>query len=190
MRLGIDLDGVVADFNGGWTRAYNSDFGTSISAERVTEWDQIPSLTHFHHMGEFWRWARSLAGGSLFRHLDPYPEAIPALIRLAGDHDVIVVTTKPHWAELDTYQWLVDHGVPATEVHITRDKWLVDCDIFLDDAPHVLHRLVAERPSSVVCRFVRPWNHPIGGAVDITGWSRFEALVEEQASSLTQGQRG
>lgn len=178
MRLGIDLDGVVADFNGGWIHAYNRSFGGSVAVDAVTEWDQIPSLTHFKHMGEFWNWARNLNGSSLFRQLEPYPDAVPALIRLAADHDVIVVTTKPRWAEIDTYEWLVEHGIPASEVHVTREKWLVDCDVFLDDAPHVLRKLVRERPASLVCRYVRPWNNPVAGVTDVTGWHEFERLVE------------
>lgn len=178
MRLGIDLDGVVADFNGGWTKAYNQQFATELGAEAVTGWNQIPSLTHFENMGEFWHWARGLEGGSLFSRLDPYPGAVEALVGLAGEHDIVVVTTKPSWAEIDTYAWLVEHGVPASEVHITGKKWAVDVDVFLDDAPHVLRYLVERRPDAVVCRYVRPWNHPLAGAVDITDWSDFAAVVE------------
>lgn len=179
MRLGIDLDGVVADFNGGWVRAYNQDFRAKISTAELVEWDQIPRLTHFDHMSDFWTWARNLKPGSLFSQLDPYPCAVESLIRLAGDHDVIVVTTKPKWAEVDTYQWLVDKGVPAAEVHITREKWLVDCDVFLDDAPHVLSRLARYRPDATVCRFVRPWNGPLAGVIDVEGWPEFETLVAD-----------
>ena len=29
LRLGIDLDGVIADFNTGWIRLYNQEFGAS-----------------------------------------------------------------------------------------------------------------------------------------------------------------
>lgn len=188
MRLGIDLDGVVADFNGGWVRAYNREFGALVTANQVVEWDQIPRLTHFEHMGHFWRWARHLRP-SLFAQLDPYPEAVSSLTRLAADHDVIVVTTKPAWAKLDTYQWLVDQGVPASEVHITREKWLVDCDVFLDDAPHVLSRLARHRPDSMICRYVRAWNRPVRGVHDITGWAEFETFVDDQVKPTGYGQR-
>ena len=51
MRLGIDLDGVVANFNGGWIAIYNNEFGTNISLDAVDSWGAAPKLTHFAHMG-------------------------------------------------------------------------------------------------------------------------------------------
>jgi uncharacterized HAD superfamily protein len=41
MRLGIDLDGVVADFTGGWIRYYDDHFGTALTTDLVTSWDAI-----------------------------------------------------------------------------------------------------------------------------------------------------
>lgn len=177
MRLGIDLDGVVADFNGGWTRLYNRDHGTNIEAASVTRWNHIPDLTHFRHMGEFWKWAADLDGVSLFRHLDTFPGALEALDELAQDHEIVIVTTKPAFAVNDTHEWIAEHRIPTIEVHITEDKWEVDCDVFLDDGPHVLPGLVAGRPESLVCRYVRPWNRPVPGAVDVEDWPAFQAVV-------------
>lgn len=178
MRLGIDLDGVVADFNGGWTRLYNLQYGTDLTAESVTRWNHIPDLTHFRHMGEFWRWAADLDGASLFRHLDTFPGALEALDALAEDHDIVVVTTKPDFAVEDTYEWIAEKGIPTAEIHITEDKWEVDCDVFLDDGPHVLPGLVSGRPRSVVCRYVRPWNQHVPGAVDVHDWDEFRTVVD------------
>ena len=79
MRLGIDLDGVVADFNAGWIRRYNMEYGSELPTDAVKAWDAIPSLTHFEDMGEFWKWARDHDGHTLFRHLDTYPGAVDAL---------------------------------------------------------------------------------------------------------------
>ena len=79
VRLGIDLDGVVADFNAGWIRRYNQEYGSELPMDAVKAWDAIPSLTHFEDMGEFWKWARDHDGHTLFRHLDTYPGAVDAL---------------------------------------------------------------------------------------------------------------
>jgi 5'(3')-deoxyribonucleotidase len=178
MRLGIDLDGVVADFNGGWTRFYNREHGTALTAASVTDWNQIPELTHFRHMGEFWRWASDLDGASLFRHLEPLPGAIEALEELATEHEIVIITTKPDFAVGDTFEWIAEHGIPTREVHITEDKWDVACDVYLDDGPHVLPGLVAARPHAVVCRYVRPWNDPVPGAVDVADWAEFQRVVK------------
>ena len=178
MRLGIDLDGVVADFNTGWMQFYNQQFDANLTTSMVDHWDAIPDLTHFGHMGDFWRWAADLDGASLFRHLDPYPGAVEALIGLARDHHLVVITTKPVFAVHDTFAWIAEHGLPTTEVHITAEKHRVACDVYLDDAPHVLRSLVTCHPLATVCRFVRPWNGPVAGTVAVHGWDEFAAAVE------------
>lgn len=178
MRLGIDLDGVVADFNTGWITRYNSDFGADVAFDAVRSWDAIPTLTHFRHMGEFWKWAQDHDGHSLFRHLETYQGAVEALWRLTKRrHAIVIVTTKPTWAIHDTFEWIAEHRLPTREVHITDRKWDVDCDVYLEDAPHNLEALVRHRPDRVVARYVRPWNEPVPGAVDVADWNEFEKLV-------------
>src|SRR5690606_18901965 len=118
-------------------------------------------------------------GASLFRHLDPYPGAVAALDELARDHEIVIVTTKPSFAVADTHEWIAEHRLPTNEVHITDEKWEGDCDVFLDDGPHVLPGLVAGRPESVVWRYVRPWNDPVAGAVDVEDWPDFQRVVAE-----------
>jgi len=180
MRLGIDLDGVVADFNAGWTSRYNDEHGTALTPEMVVGWDAMLHLAHFETEDEFWEWARNDNGPGLFRFLPTYQGALPALDRLSASHEIVIITTKPSWATHETYQWIADNKVPTREVHITREKWRVDCDVYLDDGPHNLHALIAERPDRTTCRFVRPWNEPIEGVVDVDSWDTFEALVEQQ----------
>lgn len=184
MRLGIDLDGVVADFNSGWIGRYNDEFGSAIPFDAVRSWNGIPSLTHFRDMREFWDWARNHGGASLFRHLDTYPGAVDTLDRLARRHAVVIVTTKPRWAIHDTFEWIAEHRIPTREVHIVEDKWEVPCDVYLDDAPHVLEGLARFRTEALVCRFVRPWNDPVPGTVDVDGWPSFETLVSRTQRDL------
>jgi 5'(3')-deoxyribonucleotidase len=183
MRLGIDLDGVVANFTKGWIDFYNRDFGTDLVVEQADSWDGIPSITHFQDMDSFWKWTSKLDGRSLFWHLETLPGAVEALQRLDEEgHQIVILTTKPSFAEHDTHEWIESKGIPASEIHILEDKWDVDCDVYLDDGPLVLADLVSHRPDRTVCRYVRPWNKPIPGVRDVHDFDEFRALV----SSLDQ----
>jgi 5'(3')-deoxyribonucleotidase len=186
LRLGIDLDGVVADFNTGWMTRYNAEHGTHLTPDQVTHWGAMIPLTHFASMTDFWRWARNGDGPGLFRHLPLLPGARSTLKRLSRHHQIVIITTKPRWANAETFSWIGDNDIPTREVHIIGRKWLVDCDIYLDDGPHNLEGLVTHRPDSVVCRFIQPWNYPIPGVVDIDSWETFEYLVDSHPSRMGQ----
>jgi 5'(3')-deoxyribonucleotidase len=181
MRLGIDLDGVVADFNAGWIARYNEEFEASIPLDAVQMWDGLHELTHFTDMKAFWEWAKGHGKGSVFRHLETYQGAVESLGLLAADHDVVILTTKPDWAIHDTFAWIADHRIPTREVHMTWAKWRVPCDVYLDDAPHQITRIHRARPEAITCRFVRPWNEPVPGVHDVHDWDGFVALVRGAA---------
>lgn len=182
MRLGIDLDGVVANFTKGWMHFYNREFGTELAVEDSRNWGDLVDLTHFADIDEFWNWSSDLDGRSVFWHLEPFPGAVEALREMEGaGHDIVVVTTKPAFAVEDTHEWIVTHDIPAKEVHILEAKWLVPCDVYLDDGPRILPRLVEHRPEATVCRYVRPWNRPLAGAVDVRDFDEFREVVDRLA---------
>lgn len=185
MRLGIDLDGVVAAFNHGWTELHNAEFGGSLHPGMVTMWDGLHALGGFADMGEFWTWAQGDGRRpSVFRHLDLLPDARESLVGLdAAGHRIVILTAKPRWAVPDTLRWLADHEIPTTEIHFAEAKHEVACDVYLDDSPIVLPGLVAHRPEATVCRYVRPWNTPVDGAHDVTNWHEFREIVERLAPS-------
>jgi len=186
LRLGIDLDGVVADFNAGWMALHNAEFDGNLTPDMVTMWDGLHQLGGFGDMDEFWEWAgHKEHRPSIFRHLDLLPGALDTLGRLdAEGHSIVIVSTKPDWAVHDTFNWLADNAIPTREVHLTLTKYEVDCDVYLDDAPHVLPELVEHRPDAIICRFIRPWNEPVAGTVDVADWSKFHAIVTGETSRL------
>ena len=177
MRLGIDLDGVVADFNSGWMAIYNEEFGTDLTPDLVRHWNGIHDLAGFPSMREFWTWARGKDRPSIFRYLPTYEGAIDSLQELTGRHDIVIITTKPGWAIHDTFAWLADNAIPTREVHITAKKHHVECDVYLEDSPLQLPALVRCRPEATVCRFVRAWNDPLDGTHDVAAWDDFVSLV-------------
>lgn len=188
LRLGIDMDGVVADFNGGWITRYNRDFGASLHPDQVVGWDELHALTSFGSMGEFWEWARDDGTGrSVFRDLAPLPGAVETLQELARDHRIAIITARYDWAIRDTLAWLSDHGILAREVHFLAAKQQVTCDVYLDDSPYQLAALTQAHPSATVCRKVAAWNRPIPGATDVHSWAGFRDVVASVVADRLRG---
>ena len=165
---------------------YNVEFGTHLTEDIVDHWDAAADLTYFSDMSDFWGWAGAAGGGpTVFRNLTAYPGALRTLNELAVDHDIVILSMKPDWAASDTFAWIAEHHIPTREVHLLRDKWRVQCDLYLDDSPHALPGLVANRPEAFVCRYGRPWIEPVPGARDIHDWAEFCAFVKQEEFELS-----
>ncbi|MEA1902517.1 MAG: hypothetical protein U9N56_03215, partial [Actinomycetota bacterium] len=173
-----------ANFTQGWMDFYNRDFGTSLVFENSQNWGDLVDLTHFKDMDEFWAWSSDLDGHSVFWHLEPFPGTVEALRSLVdAGHQIIVITTKPGFAHRDTHEWVESYRIPAAELHIiqSNDKWEFDCNVYLDDGPLVLPGLLEHRPHRTVCRYVRPWNEPLDGAIDVHNFVEFREVVDAMA---------
>jgi 5'(3')-deoxyribonucleotidase len=184
LRLGIDLDGVVADFNAGWMERYNRDFSANLHHSQVVSWDGMVDLTHFPSMDEFWEWARA-GSTSIFRDLPVFPGALETMADLGHEHRIVIISSKFDWAIPDTLAWLAEHSVQAPEIHFVWDKTSVACDVYLDDGPHNLEALVAARPEALICRMVRSWNRPVPGTIDVADWPHFRRVVLEHVGSAS-----
>lgn len=189
MRLGIDLDGVVADFDDGWMSRYHADFGTDPRQVHIEPgapqvmWDGMHRLTHFPDVAAFWDWVHERR---LFRDLELIAGAREGLATLAAHgHDIVIITAKPDRAVPDTLHWIADQRLPTREIHFIRAKHRVACDAYLDDSPMVLPQLVSHRPDALVCRMVAPWNEPVPGAVDVPDWSRFVEVVSARGGTVS-----
>jgi 5'(3')-deoxyribonucleotidase len=81
----------------------------------------------------------------------------------------------------DTFLWIGENKVPTREVHFTEDKWKIDCDLYLDDAPGQLENYLKNKPNKVTVRFIRPYNKPLKGVTDITSWKEFYSLINSMS---------
>lgn len=137
MRLGVDSDGVLADFDKSLIDGYNEAFGTDLKYKQITHWDAFEELTGWTHK-QWWDWVVK-DHPRIFLDAPPLPGALAGMQALrARGHELCIITAKPNWAAAHMVEWLHKHDIPYDELHITSKKSYVECDVYVDDGPHNL----------------------------------------------------
>ena len=184
MRIACDVDGVVADFVGGWSAIYEHWWPGRLDPSKLVDWDGIVTGTHFKDEDEFWKWSDdALVWSSL--PVVAGSQGVLHDLHSAG-HEVVFVTSRHENARLSTNLWItkrfgwIDPG-ELGRVHFPgKNKHEVKADLYLDDNPEVL--LDLKRWQRNTCRFVRPWNDTkyMKSAIplSIRTWAEFPAVVE------------
>ena len=193
--LGVDLDGVVADFARGLKPIAAEWLGV---AERT--------LTEDISYG-FLEWGLERAGGydalhrfavkerELFARLPPITGAPAALRRLSaiGDVRIRIITHRLyiHWfhkeAIRQTTEWLEHHGVPYWDICFMRDKAAVGANLYLEDSPENIQSLRAAGHETIVV--VNSTNRELPGP-RAESWDEIEALVRERLAAWLAGRHG
>lgn len=183
--LGVDLDGVVADFALGLK---------PIAAEWLGVGES--SLTDEISYG-FREWGLERAGGydalhrfavkerELFARLAPIAGAPAALRRLsaAGDIRIRIITHRLyiHWfhkeAIRQTTEWLERHGIPYWDICFMRDKAAVGANLYLEDSPENIAALRSAGHETIVV--VNSTNRDLP-APRAESWEEIELLVRER----------
>lgn len=148
--LGVDLDGVVADFYGGLRPIAEEWLGEptdSLTADvtyGLPEWglDRVGGYDSLHRFAVTQR--------NLFSKLNPLPGAPAVLRRLsARDIRIRIITHRlfiKHFHEqalTQTIRWLEHHGIPYWDLCFMKDKVAVGADLYLEDSPGNVARLRA-----------------------------------------------
>lgn len=178
MRIGLDMDGVIADFDKGWVDRYNADFNANLEYKQCDYWDSLIGITHFSDYDQWWNWAQS-QHEDLFLNLEPLPGAqigVNALKQMG--HDIVIITSKPRWAAGHPSSWLIEHDFPYDEIHVTSQKQYVICDVYVDDAIHNIKDFLAMPHNPLVIQyFAWPYvnrgieNNKVPGAVYCNTWA-------------------
>lgn len=176
-RFGLDLDGVCYDWHTFALGKINERFGTTM---RVEEWATYkpPVIPP-----EAWPWIMGEAGVALgvFRDGGNVQGAVESVRRIATAYDIIVITSRPKCASLDTLAWLVRNEIPAVEVHIVGDragKLAVQCDAYVDDDSGIIAAYAGLGRRAFL--FDRPWNQveTPKGSIRVKDWSDLLGWLE------------
>lgn len=178
--LGVDLDGVCADFYGTlrvlaaeWLGREPDSLTTEVSYG-LPEWGLKNGEYERLH-----RWA--VTKRSLFRVVTPIPGAAPTLRRLSARGVRIRIITHrlfiPHFhatAITQTVEWLDWHGIPYWDLCLMKAKDAVGADLYVEDSPSNVQRLRAVGNSVIV--FTNSTNRALAGP-RADAWDEVESQV-------------
>lgn len=124
--LGIDLDGVLVNFNAGYIRTLTEVSGRAMVPENF----EPPCWSYAEQVGysreeDNAAWKAIRANPKFWYDLNPLPGAITALDRLHArrldGHEVYFITSRPGVRVHDqSVKWLEEHGFPRASVLIDR----------------------------------------------------------------------
>lgn len=157
--IGLDLDGTTADMVAGFrprvAQARGIPYEEAVHHlpdpddyafdQSTTPWfkDRAEFLTHF----------QAAEKDGLYRDLPVYEGAIDVLQTLADEgFEIRAVTARSADYNPDTSHWLDSQGIPYKEIiNPGFEKHTVEgVDLFIDDAPHVIQKLVDKERKVII----------------------------------------
>mgnify|MGYP006431011741 CR=1 FL=1 len=135
IKGGIDVDGVLRDFDGEVVKILKEH---GVDAKSAVCWDDnIDKKIDGKSMGTL-IWDEKIYLQRVFEHSDVYPQAKTGYYLFCDDPniDVYVVTDQKKDTEHHTYRWLKNKGFNQhTKTCIEKNKLKACCHILIDDKP-------------------------------------------------------
>lgn len=167
--LGLDLDGVCANYTAG--------LAEYVSREKGIDPDLLPEPEHYSYFESGWPFTseddyrachgRAVEQG-LFRWVRPMPGLKDAVDELHDNNVHVFIVThrllRPgSYARVlgDTAAWLDSHGIRYDSFSATRLKALVEVDIYVDDSPSNVASIRSAGTPALI--FNQPYNQDVEG---------------------------
>ena len=182
--LGVDLDGVVADFCRGlkpiaaeWLGVEESQLTDEVTYN-LPEWNLDP-MGGYEPLHRF-----AVTQRQLFEKLQPVTGAPAALRRLSEARVRIRIITHRLFvnffhqqAASQTIAWLEKYGIPYSDLCLVEDKTVVGAHLYLEDSPKNIERLRDLKQDVVI--FTNSTNRHMAGLRAGT-WEQVEEIVSEK----------
>lgn len=164
MRVAVDCDGVL----------YSWDSTARHMLRRYLSEMEKPAIPGLLEPSRYWSAIRDMVGNEawdwlwshgveqgLFRNGHIIKGALDSLRILAKRHEVILVTSRPKNAVMDTLEWVsfMLRGVDISGVHVLHQgqkKTTIPWDVLIDDGLHNIQDALDAGRRAVM--FSQPWN--------------------------------
>lgn len=178
MRILVDHDEVLCQFNRRCVDLYNDETGSSIELSDIKSFNLTDSFGIPREEGDVLL-AKYMRRSDFYEHVIPVKGAIDGMGRLVDDgHDVFIATTIAKSAPglyAQKFAWIKKH-MPWFDMNNligVHAKWMLDGDVLFDDALHNLEAFVSKRtrPRYAIA-MDRPWNSAWNG-LRVSSWESF-----------------
>lgn len=107
MKIGVDIDDVLAQFQIGWLKYHNENYDTQLAFDDITDFDYSNFIKEdieviIDRIKDFYK-------TTSFKNLSPLPDSISSIKTLSVNHDLYILTSRPQWTKEATLNWLSKH---------------------------------------------------------------------------------
>lgn len=183
LRLGVDLDGCCYDF---------------VNGVRTWRWqkhnvplEEMPEADNWNFFKNQWQMttpeflavcAEAVKAGHLFWRGPAYPDAVDVIRRLAGEHQIVIVTDRgfpgaEEECQLATRHWLEQTQIPFHELHFTADKASAGVDMMVDDKVENVEALLDAGVDAYLMVRRHNYRSHIPEGRRVNNWWEFEEIV-------------
>lgn len=177
--VGIDLDGVTANFVGSFVSYLENKYGKKIPSEQVTSYYWYETVDWLSET-MFWDSFHEFGENGGYGRLELMPQAKSAIEILKNNRDLYVITHRPKYAYKDTVEWLDKNiSIPESKLYLTdRPKSEIvnelNLESYIDDSPHTLEDLADNTVANIYC-YDHLYNRHLNRAdiKRVTSWFEF-----------------
>lgn len=189
LRIGVDIDDVVADYIAALVDHYNHVYGTEYRYSDIKYWNLYETLVELENPETMKVFIDSFVYHPMFENIPQVEDAWEAIkyLQLQG-HDIFFITSRTSKSIDRTYKWLFANGFPIERVFFNKDKgWLakrLKLDFHIDDGPHNLMSVHEGSPDTCLVLFNRPWNEGVDVPVlhdRVNGWKQVLEIIDDCA---------
>lgn len=181
-RVGIDVDGVLADLLTPSLRIASEMLGREVSMSDMTGWDLDSLFSSKEAVEDLWD---RVGAAGVCRNLTPYDGAVDGMRALREVADVYIVTAYLHNGPTWTHErdaWVQEHfAIPRSKIVHTKAKYIFAGDALVDDKPRNIEEWAREHTGMPVL-WVQPYNstHSFGVDLDarVERTSNWDVLVD------------
>jgi len=187
MKIGIDIDEVIAEQLDHIIKFYHKKTGKLIPKEKFTtyNWWEVWGITREEAIEIDHEFKRS----NLFDEINPIRNAIESVKSLINDNEIFIITSRPILYKERTEKWINKHlkDIPLTIIHSgdfqgdklkTKVEICKDLGVELMIEDHAKYALECGNVGIKVILFDNPWNRDLKhkNVIRVNDW--IEALKE------------